>query len=64
PILAGMAKLVSPLQERMLGCHLDRPTDRLVRELGFHVEREEMRFLGVFHLIVAQPPLAHRKDAA
>jgi hypothetical protein len=39
-----------------LGCHLDRPTDRLVRELGFRVEHEETRFLGVFHLIVARPP--------
>ena len=55
-VLAGMQKVLTPLQERMLGCHLDRPTDRLVRELGFGMEREETRFFGVFHLIVARPP--------
>jgi ubiquinone/menaquinone biosynthesis C-methylase UbiE len=56
PILAGVQKLLTPLQKRMLGCHLDRPTDRLVRELGFRVQHDESRFFGVFHLIVARPP--------
>lgn len=55
-VLAGMQKVLTSLQERMLGCHLDRPTDRLVRELGFRVERDATRFFGVFHLIVARPP--------
>lgn len=57
PILAGMQKVLSPLQVRMLGCHLDRPTDRLVRDLGFRVETERTRFFGVFHQIVARPPV-------
>ena len=56
PLVAGMLKLLSPLQERMLGCHLDRRTDRLVCDLGFRVEHESPRFFGVFHLIVARPP--------
>ncbi|MBA3274421.1 MAG: class I SAM-dependent methyltransferase [Chloroflexia bacterium] len=56
PALAGLQKLLTPLQARMLGCHLDRPTDRLVRDLGFRVELDTTRFFGVFHLIVAKPP--------
>lgn len=55
-LLAAMQKALTPLQERVLGCHLDRPTDRLVRDLGFRVDREETRFFRVFHLIVAHPP--------
>jgi len=55
--LVGAAqKVLAPLQVRMMGCHLDRPTDRLVRELGFDVVRDETRFLGIFHLIIARPP--------
>ncbi len=54
-LIAGLLKLMSPMQQRMLGCHLDRPTDRLVRELGFRVNHDESRFFGVFHLIVARP---------
>jgi len=56
PLVGGALKLLSPLQERMLGCHLDRRTDRLVRELGFLVEAESTRFLGIFHLMVLKPP--------
>ena len=47
---------LAPAQHRMLGCHLDRQTDRLVRDLGFWVEREQTRLFGIFHLIVARPP--------
>lgn len=56
PILARLQKWLTPMQERHLGCHLDRPTDRLVRELGFPIEQEKTRFFGIFHLIVAQLP--------
>jgi len=58
PLLAGVQKMLAPLQVRMLGCHLDRPTDRLVRDLGFRVEFERTRFFGIFHLIVAKPPVS------
>jgi ubiquinone/menaquinone biosynthesis C-methylase UbiE len=54
--VAWWLKRLAPAQERMLGCHLDRQTDRLVRDLGFHVERDRSRLFGIFHLIVARPP--------
>ncbi len=53
---AKLQQWMTPLQVRQLGCHLDRPTDQLVRDLGFQVERDESRFVGVFHLIVMRPP--------
>jgi ubiquinone/menaquinone biosynthesis C-methylase UbiE len=56
PVIGWLQRRVSPAQERMLGCHLDRTTDRLVRDLGFDVERDESRLIGIFHLIVARPP--------
>ncbi|CAA9575694.1 MAG: Methyltransferase type 11 [uncultured Thermomicrobiales bacterium] len=56
PLLALSQRALTPLQMRMLGCHLDRRTDRLVRDLGFRVEHEETRFFGIFRLIVARPP--------
>jgi ubiquinone/menaquinone biosynthesis C-methylase UbiE len=56
PLLLGMQRALAPLQVRILGCHLDRPTDRLVQELGFRVEFERTRFFRIFHLIVARPP--------
>lgn len=56
PLIALSQRALTPLQVRMLGCHLDRRTDRLVGELRFRVEHEETRFFGVFHLIVARPP--------
>lgn len=56
PVVGWFLRRLSPAQERMLGCHLDRTTDRLVRELGFEVERDDSRLFGIFHLIVARPP--------
>jgi ubiquinone/menaquinone biosynthesis C-methylase UbiE len=51
---------LAPAQHRMLGCHLDRQTDRLVRDLGFKVERDQSRLFGIFHLIIAHPPVEKR----
>lgn len=56
PVVGWFLRRLSPAQERMLGCHLDRPTNHLVRDLGFQVERDDSRFFGIFHLIVARPP--------
>lgn len=56
PLIAGLQHLVNPLQKRALGCNLNRPTDRLIRELGFRIEHQETRLLSIFHLIVARPP--------
>lgn len=61
PVVGWFLHRLSPAQERMLGCHLDRSTDRLVRDLGFEVERDDARLFGIFHLIVARPP---ESDAA
>jgi ubiquinone/menaquinone biosynthesis C-methylase UbiE len=55
PVVGWLQRRISPAQEWMLGCHLDRTTDRLVRNLGLGVERDESRLFGIFHLIVAQP---------
>ena len=55
PLLAGMQRILTPLQERHMGCHLDRPTDELVREMGFSIERHERRFFSVFRLMVFAP---------
>jgi ubiquinone/menaquinone biosynthesis C-methylase UbiE len=56
PILAAMQRALTPLQVRMLGCHFDRPTHRLVRDLGFTVEAERTRFFGIFRLLAMRPP--------
>jgi len=56
PVLKGAMKAVAPIQSRHLGCHIDRPTDRIIRKLGFSVELDDSRFANIFHLIVAHPP--------
>lgn len=56
PLLKGAMKLAAPLQVRAMGCHIDRQTDRIIRNLGFSVEQDHARFAGIFHLIVARPP--------
>ena len=55
PVLAAIAKGVTPMQVRRMGCHLDRPTDRLIAEMGFPIERHERRFLAIFRLMVLRP---------
>ncbi len=54
--VAWLQRLVAPLQMRAMGCHLDRATIELVRELGFTIDSERRRFFGVFRLVVARPP--------
>lgn len=56
PVIAAGMKVLAPLQRRHMACHIDRRTDDLVREMGFRVEREERRFLGIVRLIVMRPP--------
>jgi ubiquinone/menaquinone biosynthesis C-methylase UbiE len=56
PPLAWLQRLLAPLQVRAMGCHLDRETIALVRDLGFTVLSERRRFFGVFRLVVARPP--------
>ncbi len=49
-------RLLSPLQERFIGCHLDRETIALVERLGFSIVSERRHLFGVFRLVVARPP--------
>lgn len=56
--VAALERLLTPLQARAIGCHLDRETIDLARRLGFRVEREAARRFGVFRLVVARPPAA------
>lgn len=62
PPVAAAERLLSPLQERAVGCHLDRETFDLARSLGFAIVEERQRLFGVFRLAVARPPRtgAHR----
>lgn len=61
PPLAWLQRLLTPLQVRAMGCHLDRATIDLVRTLGFDVLSERRRFFGVFRLVVAMPPQRARR---
>lgn len=62
PPVAWLERLVSPLQERYIGCHLNRRTIATARSLGFEVESERRRLAGVFRLVVARPPIAHHRS--
>ena len=57
PVYA-VERLLSPLQERFIGCHLTRKTIDVARRLGFTIESERQRLFGVFRLVVARPPVA------
>lgn len=53
--IAWTQRRLSPWQQRRMGCHLDRATDCLVREMGFTVRHHRSRFFGIFHLFVLEP---------
>jgi ubiquinone/menaquinone biosynthesis C-methylase UbiE len=53
--IALAQRLLSPAHERAMGCHLDRKTVDLARELGFAALEEEQRLFGIFRLVVARP---------
>lgn len=56
PLLKVVMKVVAPLQARAMGCHIDRQTNQIIRKLGFRVEEDISRRMGIFRLIVARPP--------
>lgn len=58
--LATLQRILSPLNERAIGCHLDRDTFGLARALGFSVEPVASRLFDIFQLAVARPPAAPR----
>ena len=53
--LAWMQRKLSPAQERQLGCHFDRATDKLLQHLGFEIISQRRRFFGIFVLCVTRP---------
>ncbi len=46
-------RLLSPLQERSVGCHLTRETVKVAQDVGFTIRSERSRVFGVFRLVVA-----------
>ena len=54
--LAAMQRVLSPLNERAIGCHLDRDTFGLARSLGFSIDETQSRLFNSVQLVVARPP--------
>jgi len=54
--LAAVQHLLSPLNERAIGCHLDRDTFSLARSLGFSIDQIHTRLFAAVGLAVARPP--------
>jgi ubiquinone/menaquinone biosynthesis C-methylase UbiE len=54
--LAAAQHLLSPLNERAIGCHLDRETFALARSLGYQFAEIETRLFDAVRLGVARPP--------
>ena len=62
--LATLQHLLSPLNERAIGCHLDRDTFGLARSLGFSFDETQSRLFGSVRLAVARPPTPVRATLA
>ena len=62
--LAALQHLLSPLNERAIGCHLDRDTFELARSLGYSIDQMQSRFFGSVRLAVARPPAPERATLA
>ena len=54
--LAAMQRALSPLNERAIGCHLDRDTFGLARSLGFSIDETRSRLFDSVRLAIASPP--------
>jgi ubiquinone/menaquinone biosynthesis C-methylase UbiE len=54
--LAAVQKVLSPLNERAVGCHLDRDTFALARSLGFSIDETQSRLFNSVQLVIARPP--------
>ena len=54
--LAAVQRVLSPLNERAIGCHLDRDTFDLARSLGFSIDETRTRLFDSVRLVVARPP--------
>ncbi len=54
--IAVVLRLLSPLNERAVGCHLDRNTFDLAESLGFAIDQSRSRVFDIFRLATARPP--------
>jgi len=54
--LAALQKVLSPMNERAIGCHLDRDTINLAQSLGFSIDETRSRLFNSVQLVVARPP--------
>jgi ubiquinone/menaquinone biosynthesis C-methylase UbiE len=54
--LAALQRLLSPCNERAIGCHLDRDTFGLATSLGFRFQESDSRLWGAVRLGVARSP--------
>jgi ubiquinone/menaquinone biosynthesis C-methylase UbiE len=54
--LAAMQSLLSPLNVRAIGCHLDRDTVGLAQSLGFAIDETRTRLFDAVRLVMARPP--------
>lgn len=59
PVLpvALLQRLLSPIQERINGCHLARETTVIARAFGLEIVQEDRRLLGIVRLVVARPTI-------
>ncbi len=62
--VAALQQLLSPLNERAAGCHLDRDTFGLARSLGFSFDETQSRLFASVRLAVARPPAPGRATLA
>ena len=62
--LALVQRVLSPMQVRGHGCHLDRDTVDLAQSLGFRCEIVHSRLWEAVRLVVARPPQSSRATLA
>ena len=62
--VAALQQLLSPLNERAAGCHLDRDTFGLARSLGFSFDETQSRLFAAVRLAVGRPPAPRRATLA
>jgi ubiquinone/menaquinone biosynthesis C-methylase UbiE len=62
--VAVVQRVLSPLQARSVGCHLDRETVQMAQSLGFTCDIMQSRLCNAVRLVVAEPPRSSRANLA
>ncbi len=62
--LAVVQRVLTPMQVRSQGCHLDRDTISLAESLGFRCQVVQSRLWDAVRLAVAQPPQSSHANLA